>query len=231
MIAPYVAIEGPDGCGKTTVTKQLAVHYAESGLTVLQTREPGASPLGKHLRELLLSTDLELDPTTELFLQLADRAASLQHLREQHAATDLILTDRCFLSTYVYQYENRLPEDRAVRRSDELEVLLDTATGGDYPDLVLYLRVPTDERCARLLSRGLDPDRYSDLDARALGEAYERAFTKHVPVSRRAVLDLTGEESPGQVTALAVRLINGHLPTLGGRPATRLLGVGRTLPA
>lgn len=141
----YIALEGFDGSGKSTQAEMLAAH-----LDALLTREPGGTPLGASLRELLLHASPEHAPAprTEALLFAADRS---QHIASAVApaleAGRDVVTDRSYGSTLAYQgYGRGLP-------LDELRVLIDYASrrpagaSSDLPavilpDVVVLLDVP-----------------------------------------------------------------------------------------
>jgi dTMP kinase len=113
-----IAFEGVEGAGKSTQLHVVAEALRARGITVVETREPGGTPLGAELRRLLMhQLDRPPAPMTELLLYLADRA---QHLAEviRPALTrgDVVLTDRFSASTIAYQgYARQLDVDTVVQ--------------------------------------------------------------------------------------------------------------------
>lgn len=169
----FIAFEGIEGAGKSTAIKHSAAWLEGLGRSVLLTREPGGSALGRALRALLLETRQEaLGPETELFLYLADRA---QHVREviRPALSQgrIVLCDRFALSTLAYQGYGRGLNVDALRALSEL------ASGGLWPDLSLVLDLDPDEglRRARLRNKeqGLE-------QTEGRFEAEEAAFHRRV---------------------------------------------------
>ena len=150
MSAPrgrLVALEGIDGCGKSTQARILA-----DRLDAVATFEPGATPLGAALRTLLLAPDGDtVAPRAEALLMAADRA---QHVTEVIApaleAGRWVVTDRYSASTLAYQGYGR-GLDRA-----GLESLVGWATGGLRPDLTILFDLPVEVAAAR---RGGGDDR------------------------------------------------------------------------
>src|SRR5437868_14970375 len=101
----FVVFDGPDGCGKTTQLKTLITKLDEAGVKVRRLREPGGTPIGEQIRELLLSTkNSDMDVRCEMLLYMASRA---QLVREQIipalAAGECVLADRFASSTLAYQ--------------------------------------------------------------------------------------------------------------------------------
>ena len=129
----FVAFEGGDGAGKSTQVRLLGEWLGEQGYEVVLTHEPGATPAGVRLRELLLAGE-HLQPRTEALLFAADRA--------QHVETvvlpglgrgDVVITDRYVDSTLAYQGAGR---NLAAR---ELERMARWATADLRPHLTVLL--------------------------------------------------------------------------------------------
>ena len=100
----FITFEGADGSGKSTQL-DLAVNYLKNkGIAFIKTRDPGGTPLGLKIREILLNYDGNVVPYCELFLYLADRA---QHVEEKIIPAmnqgKLVLCDRYVDSTMAYQ--------------------------------------------------------------------------------------------------------------------------------
>lgn len=131
----FVTLEGPEGAGKSTVQGLLAVRVRELGRDVLTTREPGSGEVGSAVREVLLHGG-DLEPLTELFLFLADRAEHVaKTIMPALAKGTVVLCDRHADSTVVYQgYGRRLD----VEKLRELNAM---ATQGLKPDVTLLLDI------------------------------------------------------------------------------------------
>ena len=143
----YIALEGLEGCGKSTHTKRLGEH-----LNAVITREPGGTRIGALLRAILADREnVDLDRRTEALLMAADRAQHMAEVikpaldRGQH-----VVSDRSIYSTLAYQ---------GYGRQLGTEALLSISTwalNDRLPDLVIYIDVPTDVLNARLAERDLD---------------------------------------------------------------------------
>jgi dTMP kinase len=145
----FITIEGIDGSGKTTQAELLVARLRSEGYTVCQTREPGGSPVGEHLRTLVLSPDHEISPEAELFLYLADRALHVsQVVRPALEAGQVVVCERHADSTLAYQGFGRGLEVALLRRLNHM------ATGGLQPDLTVVLDL--DAQHARLDGARLD---------------------------------------------------------------------------
>lgn len=143
----YIALEGLEGCGKSTHTKRLGEH-----LDAVVTREPGGTRIGSLLRAILADPENgDLDRRTEALLMAADRAQHMAEIiqpaldRGQH-----VVSDRSIYSTLAYQ---------GYGRQLGTEALLSISTWALHdrlPDLVIYIDVPTEVLNARLAKRDLD---------------------------------------------------------------------------
>src|SRR5438309_8362247 len=103
---PFITFEGSEGCGKTTQVQKLAERLAGSGVTHLVTREPGGTPIGETIRELLQFAphNSRMTPKTELFLFEASRSQLVREIIKPALERGIcVIADRFFDSTTVYQ--------------------------------------------------------------------------------------------------------------------------------
>ncbi|HEY1608946.1 MAG TPA: dTMP kinase [Paraburkholderia sp.] len=158
----FITFEGIDGAGKTThldwFRERLAAKPALAGHDVVMTREPGGTPLGEALREIVLHQPMDLE--TEALVMFAARREHLARVIEPALARgDWVLSDRFTDATFAYQGGGRgLPRDK-------LEALERWVQGGFQPDLTVLFDVPPDTASER---RGAAraPDRFeSETDA------------------------------------------------------------------
>ena len=104
MSGLWISFEGIEGCGKTSQMARLATRLKSQKISLVETREPGGTELGRKFRSLLLNRQQEIQPETELLLYAADRAE--HHARVIVPALDrgeVILCDRHLDSTIAYQ--------------------------------------------------------------------------------------------------------------------------------
>lgn len=154
----FLVLEGIDGSGKTTQLEALRRWLPESGLlpagaSLLITREPGGTPLGQALRQLLLHPPEAAAPcsTAELLLYAADRAQHVErHIRPALEAGHWVLSDRYSGSTAAYQGDGR---GLSLELIAQLEAI---ATAGLQPDLTLWLDLPLAEAIRRRGDRAAD---------------------------------------------------------------------------
>jgi len=130
----FVTFEGGEGTGKSTQIERLAALLRTRGLDPLVTREPGGTPIGERVRDLLLDVDRRPTAATEVFLLEASRAELVATVvRPALEAGRDVLCDRFDDSTLAYQGGGRGLE------ADTLAALNRFATGGLRPDLTLLL--------------------------------------------------------------------------------------------
>jgi dTMP kinase len=152
----FITFEGIDGAGKTThlswFRERLEQKVASTGRAVVMTREPGGTPLGEQIREIVLHQKMDLE--TEALLMFALRRQHLAEVIEPALARgDWVLSDRFTDATFAYQGGGRgLPRDK-------LETLERWVQGGFQPDLtVLFDLAPEVANERRSAVR--DPDRF-----------------------------------------------------------------------
>ena len=132
----FITLEGPDGSGKSTQAALLAEKLTEMGLSVLLTREPGGTPVGRRLREILLNPDVQLSVMTEVLLMAADRAQHVQEVIKPALENNMVVVcDRYIDSSLAYQGFGLLGEISQVKAINE------TAIDGIWPDLTILLDV------------------------------------------------------------------------------------------
>jgi dTMP kinase len=134
----FIVLEGGDGAGKSRLQRALADQLRARGLDPVALREPGSTPLGEHLRRLLLDPAVgHLDPLTEALLFSAARAEMVRTIiRPALDAGRLVLLDRWYWSTLAYQGGGG-----GVPR-EVLQRISDAAIAGLRPDLLLLLDLP-----------------------------------------------------------------------------------------
>ena len=151
----FIALEGPDGGGKTTQAAILAGRLERVGKTVVSVHEPGGTLLGAELRAILVRrAGPPLKPWAEALLFSACRAQLVAEvIRPALLDGYMVVADRYADSTRAYQGSGRgLPRDR-------LEQLIEIASGGLQPDLKLLLDLPAPDGLARLGSERADVER------------------------------------------------------------------------
>ncbi len=139
MNGVLITFEGIEGSGKSTQIERLSSYLMDKGLPVLTTLEPGGTPLGTKLREVLLNSKAdEIIPLSELFLYLAERA---QHVREMIIPAlsegKIVISDRFLDATVAYQGYGRNLDLTLIEKLNGL------ASQGIKPDLTILLDMET----------------------------------------------------------------------------------------
>ena len=185
-----IVLEGGDACGKSTQAQLLA-----EALGAVVTHEPGATPVGRRIRAVVLDAALEaLDPRAEALLLAADRAQhAAEVLRPALAAGRDVVSDRFTGSSLAYQGFGRGLDVGELRR------LSAWATDGIEADLVILLDVPPDVAHSRQTTA---PDRL---------EAEEAGFHERVAEGFRALAAAEPErwavvDGTGSVEEVAARV-------------------------
>lgn len=158
----FLTFEGVEGVGKSTQARLAAEFLRAQNIDVIETREPGGTPVAERIRELVLhgsSTVEPLAPRTELLLMFAARAQHLASLIEPAlAAGTWVLCDRFTDATEAYQGHGRGLGEPIIRR------LEDIAQGARRPDLTLLLDAGPEVTGARRAHRGGRLDRFEQED-------------------------------------------------------------------
>ena len=150
MTGRFITIEGGEGAGKSTAQSYLAEKLTAQGISVLQTREPGGTPLAEAIRRNLLSLDDEAPvEMAELLLVFAARAQHLSKVIEPALNKgQWVLCDRFTDATYAYQGAGR---GLSAEHIGKLEALVQ---GDRRPDTVILLDMPPEIGLARARARG-----------------------------------------------------------------------------
>ncbi len=145
----FITFEGGEGAGKSTQIALLAAHLRSRGHEVVETAEPGGTPIGKQIRRIFLdAANHELAPMAELLLVFAARAQHIEQvIAPALAGGRIVLCDRFTDSTWVYQGVVRGLGTERVRTVDGI------ACGGMKPDLTLLLDIPAELGLERARAR------------------------------------------------------------------------------
>ena len=149
MTGRFVAFEGLDGAGKTTQVRAVAEALRGDGIEVVVTREPGGTPLGERLREVLLApADEAITPDAELLLMFAARAEHLAaRIRPALRRGAFVLCDRFTDASYAYQGGGR------GIAAERIAVLESWVQDQLRPHLTVLLDLPVETGLARTASR------------------------------------------------------------------------------
>lgn len=190
----FITLEGLDGAGKSTHISWIEQILRAAGIDLLCTREPGGTPLGESLRELLLHRDM--DVRTEALLMFAARNEHWRtRIRPALARGQWVLCDRYADASYAYQGGGRQLGSASV------QVLDDWVLQGQGPDCTIFFDVPLEVARERLERSREQADRFEQQGA-AFFERTRQAYLDrvaadpgrfHVVDSRRNVAEVRAD--------------------------------------
>lgn len=142
----FIVFDGPDGCGKTTQLKTLLAKLDQAGVKCRRLREPGGTPIGEQIRELLLSTkNSDMDLGCEMLLYMASRAQLVhEQIKPALAAGECVVADRYASSTLAYQGGGGGMDP------EQIIQVANIAVGATWPHLTVIFDLDTDQAMARL---------------------------------------------------------------------------------
>lgn len=166
----FVVVEGGEGCGKTTFIHNLASHLQAVGYNVLTTREPGGTPFGETMREVIMAND-SLDSMTEALAFTANRN---EHVKKviipflEQGKNRIVLCDRYFYSNMVYQ--GYIPSGKSgMRKIHQLQKII----GVEMPDMTFFLDCPVDIALHRIQKNNRETNRFDEKDEAFHQKVYE----------------------------------------------------------
>ncbi len=178
----FITFEGPEGSGKSTQAQRLKETLEDRDYSVLLTREPGGTPIGNAIREILLDPNFsDMEPLTELFLYEANRNQHVnQVIRPALEQNKIVLSDRYLDASLVYQGVARNLGLKLVESLNEL------ATESLEPDLTFVLDVDT--------KNGLKEARGADDNYNQEGDRIEQESKGFHEMIRQAYRELTEQQ-------------------------------------
>ncbi len=145
----FITLEGPDGSGKSTISRNVSSFLRNNNIEFITTREPGGTPIGEDIRKIILDADNEnMCSETEALLYAASRG---QHVQEKILPAlnsgKVVLCERYLFSSLAYQGVGRKLGIK------EVKMINDFAIKNLYPDLILFLDVEPTEVLKRKTNR------------------------------------------------------------------------------
>ena len=192
-VGKLLVFEGAEGAGKTTQIRLLAESMTNAGIPCVGVREPGGTPVGDAIREILLDPERQITAATEALLFMASRAELIaREIKPSLSEGKVVLLDRFFLSTYAYQIVGRGLGEDEIRSANRL------ATAGLVPDLTLLLDIPPSKGLARADARG----------SRDRMERADDSFHQRVAQAFRGFVDQAWQHSHPECGP--IKLIDGN---------------------
>ncbi len=200
----FLALEGGDGAGKSTQAEALAEWIRAKGHEVVLTREPGATPVGKRLRSILLDvSSAGLSHRAEALLYAADRAEHVDTVvRPALERGAIVITDRYVDSSVAYQGAGRDLSPVEVARISRW------ATGGLVPNLTVLLDVPPEAARERFTEA---PDRLESEPAEFHARVRAGFLTLAAAAPERYLV-VDGAQEPESVTRTVRHRLDQLLP-------------------
>ncbi len=214
---PFITFEGSEGCGKSTQVQRLAARLKRAGVLYLVTREPGGTPIGETIRELLQFAPHGggMTPQTELLLFEASRSQLVRETIKPALESGLcVIADRFFDSTTVYQGVARKLDQQIVERLNAFAV-------GDFvPDITFVLDVDAETARSRLKRTVRTPDRMEQEST----EFYDRVRTGYRELAIRdphRIILIDGARPADEVENEIWEMISNRFPQLGSKIENR----------
>lgn len=184
----FITLEGIDGCGKSTLSTNVAAALKAQNLPVLLTKEPGGSTLGIALRQMLNYQPEPLEAVSEFLLFAADRA---EHFRKVVIPAleqgNIVISDRCADSSLAYQGYARGVDTNFIAQVNAV------AMAGIAPTMTIFIDIEPEVVFARFANRG---EKLTSFETRGIQfhEAVRQGF-KTIFRSRNNILQLDGNAS------------------------------------
>lgn len=202
----FITFEGIDQSGKSTQIELLAEAMRGAGLEVLSVREPGGTPLGDRIREILLGPEhTGMDPWAEALLYAAARAQLVKDvIRPALGKGTIVLSDRFIDSSLVYQ---GMARDLGVDRILDLNL---GATGGIMPDLTFVLHLDVERSRERLSGRETAEDRIEG-EPLEFHRKVEEGYRRLEEMYPGRIVSVDGRQAAEQVQAEIARACRDRL--------------------
>ena len=200
----FITFEGPEGGGKSTQVRRLAAQLETAGFAHVVTREPGGTPLGSRVRDVLLDPTLDVHALSEFLLYSASRSQLVHDvIRPALARGEIVICDRYADSSLAYQGFGRgLPRDF-------LNTVTWEATQGVHPHITFLLDLPPETGLQRAALRGAT-DRLEQADL-AFHERVRDGFLTLASAHPERFVVLDALSSPddiaGQIWSLVSRTL------------------------
>src|ERR1700675_1690213 len=204
----FITFEGPDGSGKSTQARRLAERLRRDGYPVLETVEPGGTPIGQQIRRILLDpANRELRPIPELLLMFAARAQNVeQSVLPALAEGKIVVSDRFTDSSIAHQGAGHGLGWETVLEVDRI------ACHGLVPDLTLCIDIDTETGLARAHSRNQQHEMRYEQQAADFHERVRAAYHELARREPRRFRLIDGNGYPDDIAAKVLDEVFTLLP-------------------
>lgn len=198
----FITFEGIDGAGKSSHLQKLADFLRQRGLNVVTSREPGGTPLGEQLRQLLLSEAMHLE--TEALLMFAARREHLaQVIVPALARGDWVICDRFSDATYAYQSGGRgLDREKFAQLETWVHPQL-------QPDLTLLFDLPVDLATRRIAAQARALDRF-EVERKDFHDRVRRAYLERAATAPQRMRIIDTNQPPDAVAEHIRQVVLAH---------------------
>ena len=197
-----ITLDGIDGVGKSTQIKRLTEYLQSRGRDVLAVRDPGSTPIGMRLRQLLLESDLEMHRRTEAMLFMASRCEMVETtIQPALAAGQTVISDRFLLANVVYQSVGGKASPELLWQLGRL------ANGGLTPTITLLLDMPAGEA----MNRFEGPADRMEKRGEDYLEAVRQAFLTELPNSGPHTAIINAAQDEQLVTDEIIQAVDASL--------------------
>ena len=206
---PFITFEGSEGCGKSTQVQRLTARLERCGIPYVVTREPGGTPIGETIRELLQFAphNSAMTAETELLLFEASRSQLVREIITPALKRGLcVIVDRFLDSTTVYQGAARKLDHETVERLNAFVV------GDCIPDITFVLDVDAATAASRM-----QKPRKADRMEQQPAEFYERVREAYRELAAREVkriVSIDGSRDANQIENEIWRMLSSRFPSL-----------------
>lgn len=210
MAGLFISFEGGEGCGKSTQIRTLNESLQSAGHKVVQTREPGGTPLGEAIRNLLQHDDVGegMSPEAELLLFTASRAQHARALIQPAIdAGQIVICDRYLDSTSVYQGVARQIDPASVDAINQF------AIGQTLPDLTILIDLDPTVGMARVKARSGGKLDRMEQEAIEFFEAVRAGYLKAAAAEPKRFLVINGDQSVEAIQAEIWNAVEALLAT------------------
>jgi dTMP kinase len=214
---PFITFEGSEGCGKSTQVQRLAARLDQAGIPHLLTREPGGTPIGESIRELLQFAPhgFAITPETELLLFEASRSQLVREvIKPALEGGACVISDRFCDSTTAYQGVARKLDPEMVERLNTF------AVGDCRPDLTFVLDVDAATAQSRMQKSVRRPDRMEQQPAEFYDEV-RKAYRELANREPERVVLIDGAQSVDEIDNQIWETMLKRVPALSKQIANR----------